>query len=265
MKLIDPRINLCAALGLLAALTSVPMTVHAQGDKSRVNNIVLVHGAWADGSSWSKVIPLLTAKGFNVVAVHNPLTSLEDDVTTTQQAIERLEVSHPGPVLLVGHSYGGVVITEAGSGSDIAGLVYVAAFAPDETESALSLATEYPTSAAEQFVVDPYGFITLTREGIFNNFAQDLPPREREVLFVTQGPTAGGALAASPSAVAWKVKPTWFVVASNDQTISPVLEAFEAKRMNGTTITIPASHVAMLAQPAIVADFIAVAARAAAK
>ncbi len=259
------QIAMSTSLGLLIALTLVPGTIHAQSQKSSVKNIVLVHGAWADGSSWSKLIPLLIKRGFNVVAVQNPLSSLQDDATATTQAVERIVKSNPGPVLLVGHSYGGTIITEAGSNPDVAGLVYVAAFAPDEGETTLGLAGAYPTPAAPQFLPDDFGFLTLSHEGIFDDFAQDLSPREKELLFITQGPTAAAALLTPVDAPAWKVKPTWFVVAANDRTISPDLELMEAKRMGATTITIPASHVAMLALPNIVADFITLAAQTAAQ
>ncbi len=218
-----------------------------------IKTVVLVHGAWADGSSWSKVIPRLTAAGLNVVAVQNPLTSLADDVAATSRAIALLD----GPVLLVAHSYGGSVITEAGNDPKVAGLVFVAANAPDAGESSFSLATANPTPVGSQITTpDTYGYLKLTRDGIEQDFAQDLSLNERNILFSTQIPTAAAALGAPASSPAWKNRPTWFVVAGNDRVISPQLEAREAARMNAATITLNTSHVAMLAQPEKVAEFI---------
>jgi pimeloyl-ACP methyl ester carboxylesterase len=194
-----------------------------------VKNIVLVHGAWADGSSWSKVIPLLQAKGLNVVTVQNPLTSIAEDVTATNRMIN----AQNGPVILVGHSYGGAVITEAGNHPKVAGLVYVAAFAPDEGETCGGLAQKFPTSPlfSEIYAIED-GFLLLTEKGVLEDFAQDLVK------------------------AAWRTKPSWFVIAANDRAISPDQEASTAKRMNAKTLTLPSSHVAMLSQPAKVADFI---------
>ena len=251
-----------AGFGLFLAATLASQTIFAQTSKGTVQNIVLVHGAWADGSSWSKIIPLLIERGFNVVAVQNPLTSLQDDVTTTKQALSRVQASNPGPVLLVGHSYGGTVITEAGSDESVVGLVYVAAFAPDGNESTFGLASEYPAAPAlSQLVTDAFGFVTLSHDGIFEDFAQDVSPHEKEVLFATQAPTALADLTTVVTSAAWRVKPCWFVVAANDRAISPVLERFEAKRMNAITTELPTSHVAMISEPNIVAEFIAKAAR----
>jgi pimeloyl-ACP methyl ester carboxylesterase len=253
-----------ASLVLLLAATLAPSSLLAQASKATIKNIVLVHGAWADGSSWSKIIPLLVERGFNVVAVQNPLTSLQDDVAATKEALARVQTSNPGPVLLVGHSYGGTVITEAGSDPDVAGLVYVAAFAPKEDEFTLGLASTFPpTPALGELLSDEYGFVTLNHDGIFEDFAQDVSPREKELLLATQIPTALAALTAPITSPAWRVKPCWFVVASNDRAISPELEQFEAERMKAITIVLPTSHVAMISKPKIVADFITGAARAA--
>ena len=222
-----------------------------------IKNILLVHGAWADGSSWSKVIPRLTEAGLHVVAVQIPLTSLADDVAATERAIA-LEA---GSVLLVGHSYGGAVITEAGNDAKVAGLVFVAAYAPDEGESSLSLATANPTPVGAEIRQDASGFLSLTPTGIADDFAQDLSHSEKTILIATQGPTAGAALAAPATNPAWKGKPNWFVIAADDQVISPQLEAMEAARMKAITITVLTSHVAMLSDPERVADFIISAAR----
>jgi pimeloyl-ACP methyl ester carboxylesterase len=218
-----------------------------------VKNIVLVHGAWADGSCWSKVIPTLQAKGLHVVAVQNPLTSIADDVAATNRIVN----AQDGPVLLVGHSYGGAVITEAGNHPKVAGLVYVAAFAPDEGETLAGLAKNYPTSplgTGIQVIED--GFLLLTEKGMFEDFAQDLSAEEKNTMLATQGPTQAALLSTPITKAAWHTKPSWFVIASNDRAIAPEQEIATAKRMNAKTLTVASSHVAMLAQPQKVADFI---------
>jgi pimeloyl-ACP methyl ester carboxylesterase len=246
---------LFAALAMTTA--SVASAAQAQNPVRRTEKVILVHGAWADGSSWSKIIPLLEAKGLEVKAVQLPLTSLADDVATLQRALE-LEDK---PVLLVGHSYGGAVITQAGDDPKVAGLVYVSAYAPKEGESALDEALANPTPVGPYVVPDLNGFVTLPAEAIERDFAQDLKEKEQKVLTAAQGPTSVAALSGPMTSVAWRVKPSWFVVAANDRIISPDLERLEAARMNAVTITVPTSHVAMLAEPTIVATFIEIAAR----
>jgi pimeloyl-ACP methyl ester carboxylesterase len=237
-------------------------------DKSSrgVRNIVLVHGAWADGSSWSGVIPLLEADGYHVVAVQLPLTSLEDDDAVTERAIARITMAYPGPVLLVGHSYGGVVIGDTpGNDPNVAGLVYVAAFAPDGGESALSLlgTLETPSPLKPFLVFDPaFQFVTISAQGVADAFAQDLSKPEQALLTVTQGPASVAVLSATPTVTpAWRTKPSWFIVSAQDKVITPVLEEQMAKRMNATTITLPTCHLSMLQEPLRVARFIDQAAR----
>jgi pimeloyl-ACP methyl ester carboxylesterase len=245
------------AVALLIAAASTGATQQRNQNRG-VHNIVLVHGAWADGSSWSKVIPLLEAKGLHVVAVQIPLTSLADDVATVQRAI----ALEDGPLLLVAHSYGGVVITQAGNDPKVAGLVYVAAFAPVEGQSAFDLATANPTPVLPELRPDQYGFLKITPTGIRQDFAQDLSDAEQTVLTATQTPTAGGASLSAPvSTAAWRNRPCWFVVAAHDRVIAPTLQAMEAQQMNATSITLSSSHVAMLSQPYVVASFIRRAAR----
>ena len=241
------------------AAVAVPMLAGAETSAPvAVKNVVLVHGAWADGSSWSKIIPLLEAKGLHVVAVQNPLTSLVDDVAATRRIID----AQDGPVLLVGHSYGGAIITEAGNNPKVAGLVYVAAFAPDAGESAASQGKQFeatPGGAEIRPIED--GFLVLTAKGVEEDFAADLSPAERKLAFATQGPTAGAAALGAPiTTAAWKSKPTWFIVASNDRMIAPEQERATAKRMNAKVLTLPTSHVPLLSKPKEVADFIAEAA-----
>jgi pimeloyl-ACP methyl ester carboxylesterase len=236
------------ALFLLAALP-----VAADAPKPAVRNVVLVHGAWADGSSWAKVIPLLEAAGLRVVAVQNPLTSLQDDVAAVQRAIALQD----GPVLLVGHSYGGAVITEAGTDPKVAGLVYVAAFAPDAGQAVGELGKEFPPApGGAEIRPDASGFLMMTPKGIEENFAQDLPKTERKILAATQGPTNGAAFGAKLANAAWKTKPTWYVVAANDRMIARDLERQFAKTMKAKTITVPSSHVPMLSHAQQVAKLI---------
>jgi pimeloyl-ACP methyl ester carboxylesterase len=256
------RIALIAIAGFLLAilLHHGPDAQANSAQAQSVKNIVIVHGAWADGSSWSKVIPLLQAKGFHVVAVQNPLTSLADDVAATKRAIALQD----GPVLLVGHSYGGVVITEVGNDPKVVGLVYVAALAPSEGESVASITKPFPPAPLGSEVrADAQGFLTVTPKGIADDFAQDLSDDEKQLLTATQGPTAADVFGATVTNAAWKIKPSWFVIASNDRAVSPELQKSEAAAMKATSITIPSSHVPMLSHSKAVAEFIENAAKAA--
>jgi pimeloyl-ACP methyl ester carboxylesterase len=219
----------------------------------RTKNIVLVHGAWADGSCWSKVIALLEKKGFHVVAVQNPLTSLADDVAATKRIIALQD----GPVILVGHSYAGVVITEAGNDPKVVGLVYVAAFAPAEGESINSVSKPYPPAPlGGELRPDAQGFLTATPKGIAEDMAQDLPASEQRILAATQGQTAASVFGATITTAAWKSKPSWAVIAGNDRAIPPQLEKDEAANIKATSITVPANHLAMLSHPREVAELI---------
>jgi pimeloyl-ACP methyl ester carboxylesterase len=216
-------------------------------------NIVLVHGAWADGSCWSRVITLLQAKGYHVVAVQNPLTSLADDVAATKRIIALQD----GPVILVGHSYAGVVITEAGNDPKVAGLVYVAAFAPGEGESINSVSKPYPPAPlGAELRLDAQSFLTATRKGIAEDMAQDLPDIEQQILTATQGQTAAAVFGATVTTAAWKSKPSWAVIAGNDRAIPPELEKDEAAAIKATSITLPSNHLAMLSHPLEVAELI---------
>jgi pimeloyl-ACP methyl ester carboxylesterase len=245
--------NVLAACAVLSAVISPTAKASAQEQShAGINTVLLVHGAWADGSSWSKVIPLLEAKGLHVVAVQIPLTSFADDVVATQRAI----ALEDGPVLLVGHSYGGAVITEAGNDPKVAGLVYVSAVAPDKGESAFALITSVPTPIDSELRPDKSGFLKLTPKGIAEDFAQDLSAKEIAVLTATQVPTSVAAMKGEVTIPAWKSKPSWYIIAANDRAISPELEAAQAKNIGATTTTVPSSHVVMLAQPSKVADVV---------
>ncbi len=240
--------------GALALLALAPAAAQA----ASLHNIVLVHGAWADGSSWNKIIPLLEKKGFHVTAVHLPFTTLADDAA----AVKRALALEDGPVLLVGHSYGGAVITEAGSDPKVAALVYVAAFAPDAGESAGDLnGKAAPTPGAKEFRPDANGYLRLTDPGIADAFAQDLTPAEKKILAATQGQASGpNELGAKVTVAAWKDRPSYYIVADQDRMISPELEKQMAAQIKATTIYINSSHVPMLSHPAEVAGFIAKAA-----
>jgi len=253
------RIILIASM-MMILLSGLDKRGFAQANSPQAaRNIVLVHGAWADGSCWSKVIAFLEAKGFHVVAVQNPLTSLADDVAATKRIIALQD----GPVILVGHSYAGVVITEAGNDPKVVGLVYVAAFAPGEGESINSVSKPYPPAPLSGEVqLDSQGFLTATRKGIAEDMAQDLPPGEQQILTATQGQTAAAVFGATVAKAAWKSKPSWAVIAGNDRAIPPELEKDEAATIKATSITLPSNHLAMLSHPRAVAELIEQAAKA---
>jgi pimeloyl-ACP methyl ester carboxylesterase len=246
----NAQIKKClSALFLGAAL--VGAAAHAAPPQDlKGKNVVLVHGAFADGSSWNKVIPILEARGAHVVAVQNPLTSLRDDVAATRRAID----AQQGPVILVGHSWGGTVITEAGNDDKVKALVYVAAFAPDQGQSVADLTKDGPAPAwAPELRKDAGGFLTLSTQGMLQHFAQDLPPASARLIAATQGPWAETAISDKVSAAAWHAKPSAFVVTDLDHMIDPKLQARMAANIGATVTHVHASHVAILSQPAAVA------------
>ena len=249
MKSIGKWARILASLAAVCVFAWLPLAAHA----APVKNIVLVHGAFADGSSWSKVIGILQAKGYHVVAVQNPLTSLADDVAATRRALALQD----GPSILVGHSWAGVVITEAGSDPKVAGLVYVAAFAPDVGETVGELGKNYPPPPSFAApIVDPQGFMSLPEDAVVKHFASDLPPAEARLVYATQGPIHVSAFSSQVTSAAWKVKPSWYVVSKLDGAIAPDEERFFAKRMKATTTELQASHLPMLSKPKEVAAVI---------
>jgi len=251
----NSKVFILASLAIaLSGCTSKSSSVVQAAGPTGVKNVILVHGAWADGSSWTSVIATLNADGYNVTAVQLPLTSLADDAAVVQRALAR----ETGKTLLVGHSYGGVVITQAGTDPKVAGLVYVAAYAPASGESALSLNGTVPnTPILNDLSADASGFLTISNAGVAADFAQDLSVADQTTVALTQGPiSAPGALSASVTTVAWNNVPSWYVVASNDRVISPALEATMAKRMNATTLTLQSGHLAMISHAPDVSAFI---------
>ena len=214
--------------------------------------VVFVHGLWADGSSWSKVINPLVDKGYKVISVQNPTTSLADDVTATKRAIDRAD----GDVILVGHSWGGSVITEAGADPRVKALVYIAAFAPDKGETAGSLAESVAPTILGGFVQNANGYLTLSREGVAKGFAGDLTPKEQDVVYAVQQPASKSVFGDVGVNAAWRTKPSWYVVASEDNAINPELEKRMAQRANAKTTILKSSHVAMLSKPNEVLDVI---------
>jgi pimeloyl-ACP methyl ester carboxylesterase len=246
---------LAGSVGVATALGGVG---HAQTASPRVNNIVLVHGAFADGTSWGKVIPILEARGFHVVAVQNPLTSLTEDANATRRIIALQD----GPVILVGHSLGGAVITEAGDDPKVAGLVYVAAYVPEIGQSANQTSDPFgPTPGQKAIKVDAQHFAWMSEDGIINDFANGLPMAERRLVLAVQGQTYGPMLDEKLTHAAWKSKPSWHVISMNDRTLSPAMEEDGAKRSGGVAVKLATCHVAMLQEPEKVADVITEAAK----
>ena len=249
MKLLQALAALWAALtvtlGSEAALaeTSAPTKVH---------NVVLVHGAYADGSSWSEVIPLLQRAGLHVTSVQNPLTSFADDVEATR----RILALQDGPTVLVGHSYGGMVISEAGTDPNVTALVYVAARAPDAGEDYSALAAKFPKPPASNGLVHSGGFAQLNEEAFVHDFAGDLEPSKAHALYAVQGRLSDTLFASKTTQAAWKSKPSWYAISNNDRTTSPDLERFLAKRMNATTVALDSSHVSLISHPREIANLI---------
>ena len=261
-------ILLCLSIAVTIGLTSITTNfgfatpenktlMQHQGTQSMSNNtnatnIVLVHGGWADGSGWSKQIPILKDAGHKVVAVQLPLQSLSDDVETVKRAVAHIG----GPAILVGHSYGGAVITNAGyNNPNVTGLVYVAAFAPDEGQS-LSTFVNPANFPKELFMPDSGGFIYLNPEIFRENFAQDVDPAEADIMAIVQKPFHQSNFAANSGPPAWKQLPTWYQISESDKMIPPDVQHTFAEKMNATTLSLNASHSSYVSYPNEIADFI---------
>jgi pimeloyl-ACP methyl ester carboxylesterase len=223
-----------------------------QSMSTNATNIVLVHGGWADGSSWSKVIPILENAGHKVIAVQLPLHSLADDIATVKRAIDLVG----GPITLVGHSYGGEVITNAGyNNPNVTGLVYIAAFAPDEGQS-LSSFVDPAKFPKDLFLVDSGGFIYLNPEIFRENFAQDVDPAEADIMAIVQKPFNQSIFGEKSGPPAWKQLPTWYQISDADRMIPPDVERMFAERMNATTLSLNTSHASYVSHPNEIAELI---------
>ncbi|GAB2591167.1 alpha/beta hydrolase [Spirosoma areae] len=244
------------ALSALTVLLFASITWHsaqAQVKSAGLKNVVLVHGAYADGFSWSKVIPQLHAKGFNVTAVHLPLTSLGDDVAATKRAIARMK----GPVLLVGHSWAGMVITEAGNDPKVEGLLYISALIPNDGQAVVDVVKGYPASpGGAETQEDASGFLYLSEKGMNEDFVPDLSPVDRLNVYATQGPWAKKALSDKVTKAAWKTKPSWVIIDKQDRMVNPTMQRDQAKRIKANTLELNSGHVSILSHPKEVATFI---------
>ena len=220
-------------------------------------SIVFAHGLWADGSCYSKVIPALQAEGHEVISTQNSLDSVKGDVEAVKRALGRVS----SPAILVGHSYGGTVITAAGTDDRVAALVYIAALAPDDDETSQSHLDKYPKTDIFSHIEIAEGRIWIAPDGI-EYFAGDLSESEQKFVWATQSAPVIDLFNQKVKGAAWKTKPSWYIVAKNDRTVPPELERFCAKRMNATTIEVESSHVPMLSKPSIVIDVIKSAANA---
>ena len=246
-----------AIAGSLLFLAAAPATA-----QTPVKNIVLVHGAFADGSGWEAVYKILKKKGYNVSVVGNPNTGLADDVAATKRVLDR----QTGPVLLVGHSYGGAIITEAGNHPSVAGLVYIAAFVPDANETLLQLLQSGPPAPNSGILPpDAAGFIWYDVKKYHSGFCADLPAEQADFLAASQIPVSATVFGSVFTNPAWKSRPTWYIVATEDQTIPPAGERFMAKRASATVTEIKASHLVFMSQPKAVCDVIETAAKGAGK
>ncbi len=242
-------------LGFLAAAGAAsaidPRAAGAQS-AATARNVVLVHGLFADGSCWSEVIPSLQAAGLNVTSVQNPLTTLEESVAAARRALALQD----GPTVLVGHSFSGMVVTEAGGDPKVTALVYVAARAPDAGEDYAELAKRFPTPPASAGIVWSGDWGQLSEAAFLRDFAGDLPAAKARALYAVQGPFQRQLLAGKTANAAWRSKPSYYAVSTEDRTIDPDLERFMAKRMGAKTIEVKASHLSMISQPGAIARLI---------
>jgi pimeloyl-ACP methyl ester carboxylesterase len=243
-------------LGLVAATVMViASTVDAASPKAQegIKNVVLVHGGFVDGSGWRGVYNILKKDGYNVSIVQNPTTSLADDVAVTKRAIAQQD----GPVVLVGHSYGGAVVTEAGTDPKVQSLVYIAAFAPDKGESVKTLIANPPPGAPQPPILPPQdGFLFLDRAKFAASFAGDVPADEARFMADSQVPWGVQALGGEVTVPAWKSKPSWYLVATEDHMIPPPAQRTMAKRAGATVVEVPGSHAIYVSKPKVVAKII---------
>ena len=234
-----------------AAASSLPGIAAARA-ASPIRNVVLVHGLFADGSCWTDVIARLQRAGLRVTSVQNPLTSLSESVAEAKRVLALQD----GPVVLAGHSFAGMIVTEAGVDPKVVSLVYVAARAPDAGEDYAELAKKFPSPPASAGIVfsDDYG--RLTEEAFLHDFAGDLPSEKARTLYAVQEPFRRQLLAGKTTEAAWRSKPSWYAVSTEDRTINPELQRFMAKRMGAKTVEVNASHLSLISQPDVIANLI---------
>jgi len=225
--------------------------------EAQVKNVVLVHGAFTDGSGWKKLYSILNSRGYNVSIVGNPNTSVDDDVVATKRVLDRQK----GPVILVGHSYGGAVITIAGTSPNVVGLVYVAAFSPDAGESLGKLASGYPADPLNGILPPKDGFLWYDSAKFQSGFAADLPASDIDFMIASQVPVSVSSFTYVFNDIAWKSKPSWHIVATQDHSLSPDLERFMGKRTGGHVTEIKSSHLVFISHAKEVADIIDTAAK----
>jgi pimeloyl-ACP methyl ester carboxylesterase len=245
------RRNFLGTMAAGAAGLFLPRSVFAQG-LPQARNVVLVHGLFADGSCWTEVIPRLQAAGLNVTSVQNPLTTLEEAVASAQRVLARQD----GPTVLVGHSFSGMIVTEAGVDPKVTAVVYIAARAPDAGEDYGALAQKFPTPPASAGIVFDGDEGRLTEAAFLRDFAGDLPEAKAKVLYAVQEPFHKALLSGKTTQAAWRSKPSFYAVSTEDRTINPDLERFMAKRMGAKTIEVKASHLALISQPEAIANLI---------
>lgn len=246
------RRTLMGMMPLAAAAGFTVARPAAAQSARKLRNVVLVHGLFADGSCWSEVISRLQAAGLNATAVQNPLTTLDASVAATHRVLAQQD----GPVVLVGHSFAGMIVTEAGIDPKVASLVYVAARAPDAGEDYTALAKRFPTPPASAGIVWSGDWGQLSEAAFLKDFAADVPPDKARVLYAVQSPFQRMLLAGKTQHAAWRSKPSWYAVSTEDRTIDPDLERFMAKRMGAKTIEVKASHLSLISQPDTIAKLI---------
>jgi pimeloyl-ACP methyl ester carboxylesterase len=238
------RRSVVTMMVVTAAASLIARTGHAQ-IKTKARNIVLVHGLFADGSCWSEVIARLQAAGLNATAVQNPPTTLPEAVASAQRVLARQD----GPTVLVGHSFSGMIVTEVGVHPNVSALVYVAARAPDAGEDYTALAKTYPTPPATAGIVFDGDEGRLSEGAFLRDFAGDLPEAKAKVLYAVQEPFHKALLTGKTTQAAWRSKPSYYAVSTEDRTINPDLQRFMAKRMGAKTIEVKASHLSLISQP----------------
>jgi pimeloyl-ACP methyl ester carboxylesterase len=238
--------------GAAAAFATPTAMAQAVRVPQRATNVVLVHGLFADGSSWSNVIPLLQARGLNVTSVQNPLTTLEEAVAACRNELDRQD----GPTVLAGHSFSGMIVTEAGVHPNVSALVYVAARAPDAGEDYAALAARFPAPPASAGIIYDGDWGRLSEQAFLRDFAGDVPPSKARVLFAVQQPFRKALLTGRTTQAAWRTKPSFYAVSTEDRTINPDLQRYMASRMKARTVELRSSHVSLISHPREVASLI---------